>query len=384
MRALPPPPEERQPGGSSIKPGGPAPLSFQTIASGPDFAEVDLNRYYFSQGGLPRDVFQRDPGVSMPGSDTSPSKPGTVVAATDLSETANAGVRWAVQVASEKGFALHLVHALNLAGWTMDYGEIEAKVPVQLEDAAREHLDRISRETQQLGVAATWEVQIGQPSEIIVAETLRLGAQLVVLGSSGHRPFDPAFLGSTAERVVQKSPCPVLTVHPGDAPPTGRIRRILLATDFSNEAAWALRASLELLSGAGPDPPRVTLVHVYHVPYEFSMDSIYGPATPDASVWEAVASEVGSRLDRYARAFEEELGIEVVPVIQGGYPPQAIVQQATESRADWIVLGTHGRTGLAHVLLGSTAERVIQKAPCPVLTVRKPMDELKGINLTRR
>ena len=320
----------------------------------------------------------------MPGSDTSPSERGTVVAATDLSETANAGVRWAVQVARSRNLALHLVHVLNLAGWTTDYGELEAKVPVQLEDAARQHLDRVARETRQLGVAATWEVQLGQPSEIIVAAAGRLAAELVVLGSSGHRPFEPAFLGSTAERVVQRATCPVLTVHPGDPPPTGRLQRFLVATDFSNEASWAFKATLELLGGATSDSPEITLLHVYHVPYEFSMESIYGPAALDASVWESVASEVGSRLDRYARALESELGVDVVAVSRGGYPPQAIVQQAIESQVDWIVLGTHGRTGLAHVLLGSTAERVIQKAPCPVLTVRKTMDESRGFDLRRR
>lgn len=320
----------------------------------------------------------------MSGSDTSSSHPGTVVAATDLSETANAAVRWAVQVATEKGFALHLVHALNLAGWTTDYSELEAKVPVQLEDAARQHLDRITRETRHLGVTATWEVRIGQPSEIIVGEAQRLAAKLVVLGSTGHRPFDPTLLGSTAERVVQRASCPVLTVHPADPTPSGKIRRILLATDFSEEASWALRASLELLEGADSGLPQVTLLHVYHVPYEFSMDSIYGPAAPDASVWEAVAREVGSRLDRHAQDFEAELGIDIVPVSRGGYPPQVVVQQAAESQVDWIVLGTHGRTGLAHVLLGSTAERVIQKAPCPVLTVRGSMDESKSFDPRRR
>ena len=305
----------------------------------------------------------------MAGSESSPSAGSTVVAATDLSETAQAGVRWAVQIAKEKDLALHLVHALNLAGWTMDYGELQAKVPVQLEDAARQHLERIARETREQQVDTSWEVKIGQPSEIIVAEAERLGAALIALGTSGHRPLDPVLLGSTAERVVQRATCPVLTVHPGDPPPTGRIRRILCATDFSPEAERALRVSLELLTGADSGPPSVMLLHVFHVPYEFSMDSIYGPAAPDASVWEAVAREVGSRLEGHARALETELGVDVVPVSLGGYPPQVIIQQAAELAVDLIVLGTHGRTGLAHVLLGSTAERVIQKARCPVLTV---------------
>ncbi|NHZ73246.1 MAG: universal stress protein [Nitrospirae bacterium] len=308
----------------------------------------------------------------------------TVVAATDLSETANAGVRWAVQLARKKGFALHLVHALNLAGWTKDYGEFEAKVPVQLEDAARQHLVRIARETQQQGVSATWEVRIGQPSEIVVAEAQRVDASLVVLGSSGHRPVEPAFLGSTAKRVVQRASCPVLTVHPGDPPPPERVQSILAATDFSDEATWALRVSLDLLIGADSSHPKVILLHAYHVPYEFSMDSIYGSAAPDASVWEGVAREVGSRLEGRAQALEAELKIDVVPLKLGGYPPQVLVQQAVEAEVDWIVLGTHGRTGLAHVLLGSTAERVIQEAPCPVLTVRRSMDESTHLDLERR
>jgi nucleotide-binding universal stress UspA family protein len=320
----------------------------------------------------------------MAGSDPLPSRPGTVVAATDLSETANAGVRWAVHVARDKGLELHLIHALNLAGWATDYGELEAKVPVQLEDAARQHLDRIARETQQLGVTTTWQVRIGQPSEIIVEEARRLEAELVTIGSSGHRPIEAPLLGSTAERVVQRATCPVLTVHPGDRPPGRQIRKLLVATDFSAASKWALATSIELLNGADSNPPEVLLLHVYHVPYEFSMDSIYGPAAPDASVWEAVAREVGSRLEGRAQALDAELKIDVEPLKLGGYPPQVIVRQAVEAEVDWIVLGTHGRTGLAHVLLGSTAERVIQEAPCPVLTVRRSMDESTHLDLERR
>lgn len=320
----------------------------------------------------------------MAGSDSLPSRPGTVVAATDLSETANAGVRWAVHVARDKGLELHLIHALNLAGWAMDYGELAAKVPVQLEDAARQHLDRIARETQQLGVATTWQVRIGQPSEIIVEEARRLEAELVTIGTSGHRPVEPPLLGSTAERVVQRATCPVLTVHPGDRPPGGQIRKLLVATDFSAASKWALTTSIELLNGADSNPPEVLLLHVYYVPYEFSMDSIYGPVAPDASVWEAVAREVSDRLERHAQSIEAELGVRVEPLSQGGYPPQVIVQQAAEAAVDWIALGTHGRTGLAHVLLGSTAERVIQKAHCPVLTVRRSIGEPAPDDIDRR
>ena len=320
----------------------------------------------------------------MDGPDPQSCPRGSVIAATDLSETAHAGVRWALQVAGRRGFALHLVHALNVAGWTSDFTELHSKVPVQLEDAARQHLDRMAGEARQRGVAATWSVTIGQPSEIIVAEAQRLHADLVVLGTSGHRPFDPVALGSTAERVVQRADCPVLTIHPEDPAPSGSVERILAATDFSDQATWALRSALELVSGSESPSPRVFLLHVFHVPYEFSMDSIYGPATPVATVWEAVGREVEERLARHSEALASDLGVEIVPLGRSGYPPQVIVRQAVEAQVDWIVMGTHGRTGLSHVLLGSTAERVIQKAQCPVLTVRRPSGEPTPFEPDRR
>ncbi len=65
-------------------------------------------------------------------------------------------------------------------------------------------------------------------------------------------------------------------------------------------------------------------------------------------------------------------GLRVETIAQEGYPPLVIEEAAREANADLIAMGTHGRSGLRHLLLGSTAQRVVQHAPCPVLTVRKP------------
>jgi nucleotide-binding universal stress UspA family protein len=64
----------------------------------------------------------------------------------------------------------------------------------------------------------------------------------------------------------------------------------------------------------------------------------------------------------------------VESVAREGYPPEVIVEAARELDVDLVAMGTHGRTGLRHLLLGSNAERVIEHAPCPVLTVRHPED----------
>ena len=70
--------------------------------------------------------------------------------------------------------------------------------------------------------------------------------------------------------------------------------------------------------------------------------------------------------DLVPQAFHNTWGVEIA----AGHPAEAIVRVAQERKADLIVMGTHGRTGLQHVLLGSVAEKVVRLAPCPVLTVR--------------
>jgi len=147
------------------------------------------------------------------------------------------------------------------------------------------------------------------------------------------------------------------------------VRRILAATDFSDEATSALEISLHLLGG-GPDEATVYLLHAYHVPYEFGPDSVYGSAAAGMQLWKNAEGDVRRKLEQVALPYRDAgLRIEVLAV--EGYPPEIIVDMAAELKADLVVTGTHGRTGLAHIVLGSTAERVIQKSPCPVLTYRR-------------
>lgn len=295
--------------------------------------------------------------------------PRTVVAATDLSETAAVGVRWASEIAADLGAHLHLLHALSLSGWAMDYVEIDAGIRARIAESTRERLAEIAQISQQRGLEVTWEVEAGAPSEVIVAAVQRLGAGLVVVGTRGIRALDYLLLGSTAQRIVQRAPCPVLTVHPQDADRQRPIRRILAATDFSGEAETAVAASLALL-GSSPSDTEVILLHVCQVPYELGLDSGYISAASGLQQCAEVKQEVERRLQKAALPLRTA-GTQVRTLVVEGYPPEVIVEQAESVAADLVAMGTHGRTGLAHVFLGSTAERVIHRAPCPVLTVRR-------------
>jgi nucleotide-binding universal stress UspA family protein len=143
------------------------------------------------------------------------------------------------------------------------------------------------------------------------------------------------------------------------------IRRILVPLDFSHHAEAILEWGAHLAKEHGS---QVILVHAYHLPVEFQqLEGAYLP--PD--FWTNVKTEAQQVLERHAERLRAQ-GIAVETVVREGYPATVIQEEAEERRADLIVIGTRGLTGLKHLLLGSVAERVVQKAPCPVLTVKTP------------
>jgi nucleotide-binding universal stress UspA family protein len=194
-------------------------------------------------------------------------------------------------------------------------------------------------------------------------------ADAIVTGTRGLSGIKHLLLGSTAERLVQHSEVPVLAVHPGMEPPDGDLRRILVPTDFSDDAKLALHAAIRLLSRAGRSAD-IVLVHAFHVPVEYT-HLAGGFVMPDLA--RSALSEAREALERIAAPLREQ-GHTIEVASREGYAPQAIEIEAKERGVDMIAMGTHGRSFVPHVVLGSTAERVVQSAPCPVLTVRRTDD----------
>jgi nucleotide-binding universal stress UspA family protein len=145
-----------------------------------------------------------------------------------------------------------------------------------------------------------------------------------------------------------------------------RFRRILMATDFSpaSEAAFEEAVSLARESGAA-----LTILHVYETPA--------GAAVPYLPVEGYLESLVAARTEaegrmRHLLSRDALRGLDVRAEVTKGLPGTHIVETATREKADLIVMGTHGRRGVARLLLGSVAAMVIAVAPCPVLTIRVP------------
>jgi nucleotide-binding universal stress UspA family protein len=148
------------------------------------------------------------------------------------------------------------------------------------------------------------------------------------------------------------------------------LRRILCPVDFSTHSDHAMRYAAAL---AGKFGSELTLLHVVApvvaaLPGEAALQDLVQANT------EEIEAACRERLDKMVGELAAQ-GMNVACRVLNGVPYLEIIRYAQESETDLIVLGTHGRTGIAQLLIGSVAERVVRKAPCPVLTIKHPEHE---------
>ncbi len=138
------------------------------------------------------------------------------------------------------------------------------------------------------------------------------------------------------------------------------IEKILHPTDFSDRSANALTLACALARDYGA---RVIVLHVAVPPTVVYGEGVV-PVDPETLVYE--------ERDRLERLAIPDAGLRLERRFEEGEPAEQILRVAHEVGADLIVMGTHGRTGITRLLMGSVAEQVVRKAPCPVLTVKTP------------
>jgi nucleotide-binding universal stress UspA family protein len=148
---------------------------------------------------------------------------------------------------------------------------------------------------------------------------------------------------------------------------TEAITRILVPVDFSAHSEKAVRYAMTLATRFGA---RVSLLHVVEDPFVTGawQAEAFVPNIPELldDLMKAAQAHIAEVKTRAAAS-----GVVPAATVVKGQPAQAIVEEATAGGFDLIVMGTHGRTGLSHAFVGSIAERVMQRAPCAVLTVRE-------------
>jgi nucleotide-binding universal stress UspA family protein len=148
------------------------------------------------------------------------------------------------------------------------------------------------------------------------------------------------------------------------------LKRLLVTTDYSDCSRAALEVATGLASAFGAS---IDLVHVWSAPYFGPGYGYDGAAIIDPAQHQSIFDLIRQRAEEDMKKFVSEVpvptGVVVTSHVESGEPARKILELAERDRPDLIVIGTHGRTGPKRWLLGSVAERIVQHAPCPVLTV---------------
>lgn len=286
----------------------------------------------------------------------------------DFSKMSIEAIGAARNLAQRFGATIHLVHVYD-SFYPAGFAPIPAAVPVavpvlpptvvaQMKAKHREDLKELAT---QFGISLTnCYLRDGAPVFDEICWVAReIGADLIVTPTHGRTGLKHVFLGSTAERVVQHSPCPVFVCRKG----ASKIDRILVPVDFS---ACSLQALKEAIVFADRVAAKIVLMHAVDLGLAFTSDGygMYDLTTLIDAAKEGAQDQMRSFV-RQAKfgGVRFETNIQVGPAVSE-------ICRISETRdIDLIIIATHGRTGFEHLLMGSVAEQIVRHAPCAVLVV---------------
>ena len=309
-----------------------------------------------------------------------------ILSPTDLSELSVRPVTYAAALARLYKASLTILHVVpTFEPAPVRSAAIGAAMQTVYPVAREEVLAALNRTTQTAGTSSTdlaLVTEAGNPPTMILEQAVSIPADLVVMGTHGRSGFERAMMGSVAEKVLRKAPCPVLLVPPHateDPPADVRFRNILCPMDFSPAALQAFGFALDLAKQTNGS---VTVLHIIewlaeHEPSPYAGFNIAGyrqhlinDAHQQLQALDSgpLAGRTRAEPLRWLRHPDTEGPIRNVVAL--GRPHRQILRRAAESKPDLIVMGAQGRGGIGLTLFGSTTQQVLREAPCPVLTVR--------------
>ena len=286
-----------------------------------------------------------------------------ILVPTDGSDHAERAAEHAALLAEAFDATLHLLTVVDIeaAAGPFSAGGVDEAYVERRSAAEREALAELA-DSLDGAVAVETEVVTGQPAEGILDYVTDHEADLVVMGTHGRSGLRRYLTGSVAERVLRLSPVPVLTVRATAESSVGAgYEDILVPTDGSERSDAAVTHAVDVAAAFGSTLHAVSVVNVGDIGTGAEV-SVPGELLDEL---EAGATEATDAVADEARA----AGIEAVTAVRTGRPKRDLLEYIETHDIDLVCMGTHGRTGLDRVLLGSTAEALVRQSDVPVLTV---------------
>ncbi len=294
-----------------------------------------------------------------------------ILVATDFSPYATAAMKQAVWLARKEGSQIILANTIQDFSKSVYWGPHERE---SNQRTLRERSDTAMRRTVVDLNAMDLDVKlltlVGEPFVEITRAVQKEGCSLVFAGTRGQAKWEQFFVGSTAKRLIRKCASSVWIVK---AEHVGPPKAVLAATDFSEVSLKAVREGLKIAQQAGAEFHLLHIVDSNDVP-----EDVISRIPPGSSVRQEINEEAARRLQE----FLESLAVDQTQIqvhLSWGTPWQEIQRIARHQAADLIVIGTVGRSGIKGLLMGNTAEKVLDTCNCSILTV-KPDGFVSPIN----
>jgi hypothetical protein len=264
-----------------------------------------------------------------------------LMVATDGSKYSESAIREAISLA--KICSSNLI-AVSVVKTNLEFDSVLPQFVEKAEQDAIKHLESVKAQATKEGVNCITLVSLSEePYEDIVRHALKNNVDMIIMGTHGRTDMKRLMMGSVTALVIGHAPCNVLVV-----PLHAKVecRNIILATDGSKYSEAAASEALGIAKRC-----------------ESSM-IVISVASSDAEI--ALAKGNVNKVSEIA----EKEGIKTAPVVTTGKPYDAIIETSKQKKVDLIVVGSHGRTGLARLLMGSVTERVIGHTEVAVLVVK--------------
>jgi nucleotide-binding universal stress UspA family protein len=291
----------------------------------------------------------------------------------DFSPESLKALRYAKRLGERFHAKLHLVHVVTppLVVFPQPPQVSPSNFTQEMERNAIDRLEKIATEFSLTSARRQHRVRIGAPVGEITEVARITRAELIAIATRGYTGLKRAFLGSTTESVVRNAPCPVLVVRekrqgsPNERVQKGplQVRKILVPLDFSEASRLGLEYAL---SFAQEFHATVVLFHsvfvtAYLLGNAYTAHHIPLPITTQTDYARAEMEKLRETIARKGGDVETKLAL--------GSPVEQMAKYITKAGIDLIITSTHGRSGLRRVFIGSTAERIVRYATCPVLVV---------------
>lgn len=275
---------------------------------------------------------------------------GTILAPVDFAAHSRAAAIRACELARSAGASIRLVHALDLPALARRDGPAE-HLWDELRKSEQARLDALARDLAHRGAPVSARLEEGTPTRLIENAIGEADVELVVVGTRGDPGLDRVLQAGVAAQAIRAARAPVCVVKENGWDAAGRIRRVLVATDFSSDAEHAVVLAMGWARCLEAD------VEVFH-----ALD-------PTGADDEAAASARAAALDLLQAILSRMREVGVPASAELGYGPvaDAIVRRAEQSRADLLILGRRGRSRILEGLCGSVTARVLREAACSVM-----------------